>query len=199
LFGNNGLARVTIPTLILTGTEDAITPALDHQLRAFSQLGGRKYLVAAIGGTHLSVTDRANLNDAIARSTLVKERIGEEADPLRQLLRGVSLAFIKQLTPEAKTYQPFLTPAYAQSLSTPALPLRFSRELPPKMGTWLQVLGVGNQQIALSLPNISLSAITFRFSNSANVLTQADCCTGQLSQVFTNLLYYHHQHLTGIS
>ena len=41
--------------------------------------------------------------------------------PLRRLLQGVSLAFIKQASPEAKTYAPFLTSAYAQSLSTPEL------------------------------------------------------------------------------
>jgi predicted dienelactone hydrolase len=155
LFGNQGLTQVTIPTLILTSTEDAIAPSLDNQLRPFSQLGGPKYLLSAIGGTHLSITDRSNLNDAIAHSTLVKEHIGKEADPLRQLLKGVSLAFIQQLTPNAKTYEPFLTPAYAQSLSTPTMSLRLSQELPPTMATWFQVLAIGNQQIALRLPNFN--------------------------------------------
>ena len=191
LFGNYGLSKVTTPTLMLTGTEDAIAPSLDHQLRPFAQLKGPKYLISAIGGTHLSVTDRANLNDALARSTLVKERIGKDADPLRQLVRGVSLAFVKQLTPEAETYQPFLTPAYAQSLSTPTVALRLSKELPPTMATWFQVLSVGNQQIALRLPSMndfSLSAIKSYFSRPAKMLTQADCCTGQLNEVFTDLL-----------
>lgn len=177
LFGNNGLAQVTIPTLILTGTDDAITPSLNHQLRSFPQLGGPKYLIAAIGGTHLSVTDRANLNDALAQSTLVRELTGKEAEPLRQLFRGVSLAFIKQLTPEAKTYEPFLTPTYAQSLSTSTLPLRFSTELPPTMTTWLQVLAVGNQPVALRLPKIhqwSIGTIRWPFFNSAKTLTQAN-------------------------
>jgi predicted dienelactone hydrolase len=202
LFGNNGLAQVTIPTLILTSTEDAIAPSLDNQLRPFSQLAGPKYLLSAIGGTHLSVTDRANLNDALARSTLVKEHIGKEADPLRQVVRGVSLAFIKQLTPEAKTYQPFLTPAYAQSLSTPTLALRFSKQLPATMATWFQVLAVGNQQIAIRLPkasDFSLSAIKSYFSGSPKIVTRADCCTGQLNQVFTDLLNNYDQNSTGIS
>ena len=202
LFGNNGLTKVSVPTLFLTGTEDAIAPSLDHQLRAFSQLTGSKYLLSAIGGTHLSVTDRANLNDALARSTLVKEHIGKEADPLRQVLRGVSLAFIKQLTPEAKTYQPFLTPTYAQSLSTSTMSLRFSTELPATMATWFQVLAVGNQQIAIRLPEVNnwlISTIKSYFSSSTKMLTRADCCTGQLNQVFTDLLNNYDQHKTGIS
>jgi predicted dienelactone hydrolase len=191
LFGNKGLQQVTIPTLVLTGTEDVITPSLDHQLRPFAQLSGTKYLVSAIGGTHLSVTDRANLNDALARSTLVKERIGEEADPLRELIRGVSLAFVKQLTPEAKLYESFLTSAYAQSLSTPTLSLRFSTELPTTMATWFQVQAVSHQQIAIRLPDVNnwlISAIKSYFLTSTSMLSQADCCAGQLNQVFTDLL-----------
>jgi hypothetical protein len=150
----------------------------------------------------LSVTDRANLNDALARSTLVKEHIGKEADPLRQVVRGVSLAFIKQLTPEAKTYEPFLTPGYAQSLSTGTLALRFSKQLPATMATWFQVLAVGNQQIAIRLPkasDFSLSAIKSYFSGSPKIVTRADFCTGQLNQVFTDLLNNYDQNSTGIS
>ena len=195
LFGNKGLTQVSVPTLILTGTDDAIAPSLDHQLRSFSQLGGPKYLVCAIGGTHLSITDRANLNEALARSTLVKEHIGKEADPLRQLLKGVSLAFVKQLTPEAKIYQPFLSPAYAQSLSTPTMTLRFSKELPPTMATWFQVLAVGNQQVAIRLPRInefslsaSLSAIKSFFFPSTKVVTRADCDPEQQKPVITDLI-----------
>ena len=203
LFGNKGLTQVTVPTLILTSTEDAIAPSLDHQLRSFAQLGGPKYLVSAIGGTHLSVTDRANLNEALARSTLVKEHIGKEADPLRQLLKGVSLGFVKQLTPEAKQYQPFLSPAYAQSLSTPTMALRFSKELPTTMSTWFQVLAVGNQQIAISLPKMNefplISAIKSFFFPSNKVVTRAHSSTAQLHHVFTDLINNNENSSTGLS
>lgn len=136
LFGKTGLKQVTIPTLILSGTLDAFTPAVNHQLQPFTQLGGEKYLLTVIGGTHLSVGDKSNLG---FQRTLVQERIGDDVERLHQLLQGVSLAFIKQLTPEAKTYEPFLTPAYAQSLSTQELPLRFNSELPPSVYRWLQI------------------------------------------------------------
>lgn len=194
LFGNKGLLQVTTPTIVLTSTEDAIAPSLDHQLRPFAGLGGPKYLLSAIGGTHLSVTDRSNLNEALAHSTLVKEHIGKEADPLRQLVQGVSLAFLKQLTPEAQTYSSFLTPSYAQSLSTPKMTLRLSKELPSTMATWFQVLAIGNQQIAIRLPNIndfSISAIRSFFSPSTKMLTKADSCVGQLDQVFTDLIDHY--------
>ena len=136
LFGKTGLKQVTIPTLILSATLDAFTPAVNHQIQPFTQLGGEKYLLTAIGGTHLSVGDSSNLG---FQRTLVNERIGDDVEQLHQLLQGVSLAFIKQLTPEAKTYEPFLTPAYAQSLSTQELPLRFNTQLPASVYRWLDI------------------------------------------------------------
>ncbi|KAB8335513.1 alpha/beta fold hydrolase [Scytonema tolypothrichoides VB-61278] len=136
LFGKKGLTRVTKPVLILTGTEDALTPALKHQIEPFTQLRGEKYLVTAIGGTHLSISDP--IYPESAATTIVKERRGEEAKSLHQLTKGVSLAFIKQLTPEAKIYKSFLTPAYAQSLSTSQLPLRLTSDLPASIKRWLE-------------------------------------------------------------
>ncbi|MCY7320646.1 MAG: dienelactone hydrolase, partial [Phormidesmis sp. CAN_BIN36] len=130
IFGKSGLSQVATPTLILTGTDDTLAPAFSQQLQPFAQLPNPKYLLTAIGSTHLSVSDPTSFGGAIVQGTLVKELRGQEVAPLRQLLQGVSLAFIKQTSPEAKTYAPFLTSAYAQSLSTPSLPLRLNRELP---------------------------------------------------------------------
>jgi predicted dienelactone hydrolase len=85
------------------------------------------------------VSDPTNFTGAIATSTLVKERRGDSVAPLRRLLQGVSLAFIKQATPDAKTYAPFLTSAYAQSLSTPDLPLRLNTDLPDSLTRWMKL------------------------------------------------------------
>lgn len=137
IFGDKGLSEINKPVLILTGTEDALTPALRHQIQPFNQLGAQKYLLTAIGGTHLSISDGASpVNSATA---IVKERRGIQAKPLRELLQGVSVAFVKQLTPEAKTYQPFLTSAYAQSFSTPQIKLRLNSELPANIKPWLDL------------------------------------------------------------
>lgn len=138
LFGKS-LTQVTIPVLLLAGTEDTITPVINHQLRPFIQLRSPKYLLTAIGGTHLSISDSVNVASTNNQSTFGKERQGEETKSLRQLVQGVSLAFIKQLTPEAKTYAPFLTSAYAQSFSTPQLPLRLNTQLPASISSRVEV------------------------------------------------------------
>lgn len=153
LFDEQSLSQITIPTLMLVGTDDGIVPAVSQQMLPFSVLQAPKYLLTAIGGTHLSVGDPANLNQALTRSLFVRERRGEETLPLRQLLRAVSLAFVMQMTPEAEQYAPFLDPAYAQSFSTETLKLRLNPELPPNLVNWLRMVALPMERlVARTLP-----------------------------------------------
>lgn len=138
LFGDQGLNKINKPVLILTGTEDALTPALTHQIQPFNQLGGQKYLLTAIGGTHLSISESAYPINAA--TTIIRERRGIQARPLRELVQGVSVAFVKQLAPEAKNYQHALTSAYAQSFSTPQIKLRLNSQLPESIKPWLKLI-----------------------------------------------------------
>ena len=138
LFGKDGMRQVKIPTLILTSTGDSLTPTVSHQLRPFNQLGGTKYLLTAIDATHLSVSDPDSVNPQLVKSTLVPEVLGQKAEPVRKLVRGVTLAFLKQQTPEAKTYEPFLTAGYAQSLSSSAIALHLNQQLPPSITALLE-------------------------------------------------------------
>ncbi|AKG24823.1 dienelactone hydrolase [Calothrix sp. 336/3] len=134
LFGDKGLSKIRQPILILTSTADTITPSLKHQLVPFSQISGTKYLLTAVGATHLSIGDPKYQ----ANNTLVRERRGKDTASLRMLTQGVSLAFIKQLTPEANQYKQFLSSAYTQSLSGTELPLRLVSELPTNVESWLE-------------------------------------------------------------
>ena len=137
LFGEAGLSDVTVPTFLLTSTQDNVTPTLDQQLAPFTQLSGPKYLLAVIGGTHLSVGDPSNVNPALSELPFMAELRGEETANLRQLLQGVALSFIQQRSPEAAQYRPFLSATYAQSFSTPTLPLRLVEDLPASIRQWL--------------------------------------------------------------
>ena len=147
LFDEASLAKVTIPTLMLAGTDDSITPAVSQQFLPFTKLKTKKYLLTAIGGTHLSVGDPTNLNRSLTQSVFVRERPDSETEPLRVLLRGVSLAFIEQVTPQAATYAPFLTSTYAQSFSTPELKLRLNSDLPPNFSNWLKMAALPMEQL----------------------------------------------------
>ncbi|HEY9598025.1 MAG TPA: dienelactone hydrolase, partial [Cyanophyceae cyanobacterium] len=74
--------------------------------------------------------------------------------------------------------------------------------LPPKLAAWFQVQSIGNQQVAIRLPNLNQFAIAIKsfFTNSTNTVSQANCCTASsLNQVFTDILNNYHQDSTGIS
>lgn len=150
MFDPKSLAQITIPTLILSGTDDAIAPAVSQQLLPFAELQTSKYLLTAIGGTHLSVGDPANLNYALADNLFVRERPGNETEALRHLLRGVSLAFIEQLTSNSNRYKPFLTSTYAQSFSTSTMQLRLNSQLPPNLSNWLKMAALPLEQLVAS-------------------------------------------------
>jgi predicted dienelactone hydrolase len=151
LFDANSLAQVQIPTLMLASTNDAITPAVSQQFIPFTQLKTpQKYLLTAIGATHLSVGDPNNLNHAVTQSFFVQERSQAETESLRFLLEGVSLSFVKQLTPERDRYRPYLSAAYVQSFSSPQIKLRFNSELPPNLTNWLKVTALPVEQLVAS-------------------------------------------------
>jgi predicted dienelactone hydrolase len=140
IFGSKGLSQVKIPSLMFSSSEDALAPALSQQFQPFTQLSNSpKYLFTAIGPTHLSISDPDNLTGAIAATTLVAEKRGPAMEPLRNALRGVALAFVQQLTPEAAKFAPILTPGYIQSRSTDTIVLRFNQELPPNITRLFQI------------------------------------------------------------
>jgi predicted dienelactone hydrolase len=139
IFGKSGLSKVATPTLIMSSSEDALTPALSQQLQPFMQLPTPKYLMMAIGSTHLSVSDPDSFNKILAQSTLVKEKRGAEMAPLRSALQGVTLAYVSQLTTQGKTYEPFLTAGYVQSKSTAQVGLRLNQSLPGSVTRFLEL------------------------------------------------------------
>lgn len=141
LFGRTGLSDVNIPSIILTGTKDGVTPTLAQQLGPFDQLtGSDNHLIAVIGGTHLSVGDPDNVNAALTQIPFMPELSGEQTTNLRQYLKALSLSVVMQQTDAAKTYSVFLEPAYAQGFSTGALPLRMTQTLPDSIQGWLRTV-----------------------------------------------------------
>ncbi|HIK13447.1 MAG TPA: alpha/beta hydrolase [Oscillatoriaceae cyanobacterium M33_DOE_052] len=138
IFGNKGLQSTAVPTLFFSTTEDAWAPAVSHQLQPFLGIPEPKYLVTAFSGSHFSFTAPDSPNPFQNKSTEELEPPAAQTEPLRQLVGGIAIAFIKQQTPQAKTYAPFLTPAYAEYRSTAEIPLRLNTEIPSRLARWLE-------------------------------------------------------------
>ncbi|MBS3027997.1 MAG: alpha/beta hydrolase [Dolichospermum sp. DET50] len=140
MFGETGLTKVQIPTLILSSSADKITPPLTEQVMGFAKIPSPKWLVGVVGASHLSVIDPSITPYQEGKPPILnKEVTGEKAKDVRKFLKGITLAMAAQLTPEASQYAPFLTSDYAQISSTRLFPLRTVRELSPEM-----IEGMGN-------------------------------------------------------
>ena len=136
LFGQAGLSRVRVPTLMLASSQDTITPMASQQLAAFAQLSGEKYLLSAIGASHLSAGDPHSLNPHLGQGPLMPALPDATTASLRRYLQGASLSFILQQTEAASVYAKFLGPGYADRFSTDQIQLRWSRDLPQRLLVW---------------------------------------------------------------
>ncbi len=154
LFGDTGLSKVQIPTLMLAASADKTTPALTEQIIGFDKMRSLKWLVGIMGATHLSVKDPSATMDQQGKiDTPISggEVVGEDAVDVRKYVKGITLAFAAQLTPEAKSYQVFLTPDYAQYASTTAFPIRLVTQIPPDAMNIIYSLS--NRQVAKNAKN----------------------------------------------
>jgi predicted dienelactone hydrolase len=134
MFGDTGLTKVQVPTLVLASSADKTTPALTEQVIAFDKLPIPKFFVGIVGATHLSVKDpnatldqRGKINTPLSGGEIV----GEQANDIRRYIKAIALAFAAQSTPEANKYAVFLTSDYAQYASTKAFPIRLITQIPP--------------------------------------------------------------------
>ncbi|ACK65206.1 protein of unknown function DUF1400 [Rippkaea orientalis PCC 8801] len=195
LFDNN-LSQITIPTLILSASDDRITPTIPHQLQPFKELPDPKYLIVAFGATHMSATDFNNYTPDLSQSTLVREVIGSQAEPVRQLVKGVSLAFIQQLTSQGYEYKSFLTSGYVESLSNDQIRFRFTTQLSSNIESLLKVLVLGQQTLAIHpLPakDIPLNQLKDYLFYTRKIWVEPEYCTLTINDLFTSLLtsYLH--------
>ncbi|MDJ0694306.1 alpha/beta hydrolase [Mastigocoleus sp. MO_188.B34] len=133
MFGDTGLSKIKVPTLVLAASADKTTPALTEQIASFTKIPTPKWLVGILGGTHLSLKDPSTTMDQNGKpSTALSggEVVGEQAKDIRKYFQAIALAFASQLTPEAERYKIFLTSDYAHFASTKAFPFRLITKIP---------------------------------------------------------------------
>ncbi len=191
---NDDLSDVKIPTLFLASSQDGITPILDHQIEPFYQLKGEKYLLVAGGATHMSITDISYLNSTMGQSTLVREVMDEKAEPLRKAIRGLSLAFVEQLTSEADLYKPYLTENYLSSLSSEDIKLRLKNHTPSSVNMLIGMLQLGSPKQELQEPPTQTTwgeKLDNYLFNLGRLFLPPEYHTGQLESVFGELLRHY--------
>ncbi|AFZ44453.1 protein of unknown function DUF1400 [Halothece sp. PCC 7418] len=130
IFGQDGLEKINVPTLLVTGSADTVTPALPEQIRPFAWLETpEKYLVLLKRGTHFS-TLAEGTEEGIP---VPKEAIGPDPAIAQNYIRALSTAFFKTHLANETNYKPYLSTEYTDEISRYPMPLFLLDSLPDQV------------------------------------------------------------------
>ncbi|MEO1004524.1 MAG: alpha/beta hydrolase [Cyanobacteria bacterium J06638_38] len=127
VFGEENLRQIDIPVMLVSGSDDPITPALPEQITPFTWLQTpEKYLVLLKGGTHFST-----LNESAGSIPVPEQAIGPDPKIAQNYVRQLGLAFFGQHIRQQSGYAPYLNAEYGTVISTEEFPLRLVESLDP--------------------------------------------------------------------
>ena len=127
ILGPESMSKIAIPTMMLGGSEDIITPFIEEQAHPFLWLTTQhKYLGVMVGASHNSTSSAKGV------ANLPKLLKGVRPDLGRNYLKAMSLAFFEVHLRNNSDYQPYLSSAYAQTISTEKLTLHLVKSLTPE-------------------------------------------------------------------
>jgi predicted dienelactone hydrolase len=135
IFGPEGMANIQVPTLLISGSHDVVTPAIPEQIHPFLWLTTpHKYLALLSNAGHtFSVYPPQQQRESLTTSVKGLQSLLAGADPKlsREYLQALSLAFMQTYLgnrPEARSY---LSAAYAKYITRKPVKLGFVQSLTP--------------------------------------------------------------------
>lgn len=128
VFGEAGLSKIQVPVMIVSSGGDTVAPALSEQILPFTWLTTpEKYLAVIQGGTHFSTIGET---DPTRDPFILPPRvIGPKPEIARRYMNALSVAFCQTYVAKVPQYRPYLSAAYAQTISQPPLNLNFVQSL----------------------------------------------------------------------
>jgi predicted dienelactone hydrolase len=128
LFGSSGYQDISIPTLIISGSNDTVAPALLEQIRPFTWLETPdKYLVLFQGGTHFSTIDTSDSDgDEIDLPPVI---VGPDPAIAYTYLKALGVAFFETHVVSNSSYQSYLSASYVETISQTLMPIDLVRSL----------------------------------------------------------------------
>ena len=125
IFGEFGLKQIDTPVMLVSGSADPVTPAVEEQIRPFTWLGtANKYLVLLKGGTHFSA-----LNESSGSIPVPEQAIGPSPKVAQGYIKQLSLAFFQTYVLQNPAYSDYLNASYAAKISRDEIPLSLVKSL----------------------------------------------------------------------
>ncbi|AFY49228.1 putative dienelactone hydrolase [Nostoc sp. PCC 7524] len=127
IFGKAGFNQMKTPVMLIGSSEDTIAPALYEQILPFSWLASsQKYLAVLVGGTHF--TTIGNSNPDSQQISLPVDVVGDAVQAHRYM-NALSLPFFQTYVANNLEYSPYLSAAYAKTISSQSLGLSIVKSL----------------------------------------------------------------------
>ena len=128
ILGQESLSNISIPTAIVSGSEDIIAPVVQEQVYPFTWLSmPDKYLAMIIPGDHF--LGRSLPRQKPADPTIIEEFVGKRLADGQPYIKAFAVAFIKAYVEKDSEYLSYLTASYAQDISTDELDFSVIRSL----------------------------------------------------------------------
>ena len=133
IFGKEGMSQIDIPTAIIAGGKDNVSPPVQNQIHPWLWLKTPdKYLALISQGGHLTTVkpkDRGIEGIPKVEETPQTDPQGEIAI---DYLESLSVAFFNRHLQGLKEYRPYLTADYAKSISQENLSIYLTQSLQPE-------------------------------------------------------------------
>jgi predicted dienelactone hydrolase len=131
VFGPTSLAQIQIPTMVVTGSDDVIAPALLEQIQPFAALtASQRYLVMIQNSNHFSTI--ASVQEQSDTVPQIKGLEGPSPEVAQTYLKVLSLVFMQTYINGQQADQRYLSPAGTAVLTQSVLPLSIVQTLPAK-------------------------------------------------------------------
>ena len=114
IFGKQGISRIQVPTMIVAGVNDFVTPPVPEQIYPFAWLQNpNKYLMLVEEGTHFTF-----LEEEVGIFPIPEQLVGPDPSLAFSSLKALSTAFFKTYITERSEYNIYLSPSYIESINT---------------------------------------------------------------------------------
>ena len=123
IFGQEGMAQIDIPVMLVAGSADPVTPALPEQIKPFTWLTtSEKYLTLLKGGTHFSFLNKPSRNIPVPEAA-----IGPDPKIAQRYIKQLGLVFFSAYVKEGADYLGYLNADYGRQISDSRMPLSLLR------------------------------------------------------------------------
>ncbi len=128
IFAQEGMGAIKIPTMLISGTHDLITPSVDEQLKPFTWLNQDldKYLVLVKPGTHFSF-----LQEGLGVLPVPEGIVGPSPTSAYPGLKALSTAFFEAYLAHQQKYKNYLQSDRLDLLTNDAFEFSLIRSLTP--------------------------------------------------------------------